>query len=181
MNIPPESLSVECGDHKHGVSYTFCRKITQVIEFSVNNRKYSQSDRVNQGFDNIVSLRPRLIRHPTMARAICPPCTLFIVDLPHCSNNVLYSSARWQPSDSWLRLGWLLVQEQVLPEVGLRRTIGGVRLWERQLQWSWVDQCKVRNRSPVPAGYPGRAEQALLILIREATTIILFSDPTKCN
>lgn len=39
MNIPPDSLSVECGDHKHGVSYTFCRKITQVIEFSVNNRK----------------------------------------------------------------------------------------------------------------------------------------------
>lgn len=37
MAVPPNTLSVECGDHKHGVSYTFCRKITQVIEFSVNN------------------------------------------------------------------------------------------------------------------------------------------------
>uniref|UniRef100_U5ES22 Putative secreted protein n=1 Tax=Corethrella appendiculata TaxID=1370023 RepID=U5ES22_9DIPT len=36
-DIPPDSLSVECGDHKHGVTYTFCRKITQVIEFSVNS------------------------------------------------------------------------------------------------------------------------------------------------
>ncbi|XP_059616216.1 uncharacterized protein LOC132261423 [Phlebotomus argentipes] len=37
QDIPPDELSIECGDHKHGVAYTFCRKITQVIEFSVNN------------------------------------------------------------------------------------------------------------------------------------------------
>lgn len=39
QDIPPDELSIECGDHKHGVAYTFCRKITQVIEFSVNNCK----------------------------------------------------------------------------------------------------------------------------------------------
>lgn len=37
MDLPPNDLSVECGDHKHGVTYTFCRKITQIIEFAVNN------------------------------------------------------------------------------------------------------------------------------------------------
>lgn len=37
MPLPPDDLTVECGDHKHGVQYTFCRKITQIIEFSVNN------------------------------------------------------------------------------------------------------------------------------------------------
>jgi hypothetical protein len=33
---PPQDLSVECGNHHRGVTYTFCRKIKQVIEFSVN-------------------------------------------------------------------------------------------------------------------------------------------------
>lgn len=47
MNIPPDSLSIECGDHKHGVSYTFCRKITQVIEFTVNNRKCHRERETN--------------------------------------------------------------------------------------------------------------------------------------
>ncbi|CAD7079815.1 unnamed protein product [Hermetia illucens] len=37
LDIPPNDLSIECGNHKHGVTYTFCRKITQIIEFAVNN------------------------------------------------------------------------------------------------------------------------------------------------
>ncbi|XP_063700288.1 uncharacterized protein LOC134830667 [Culicoides brevitarsis] len=37
MDIPPEELSIDCEEHKSGVKYTFCRKTTQVIEFSVNN------------------------------------------------------------------------------------------------------------------------------------------------
>lgn len=35
--IPPETLSKECGEHKHGNKFLFCRKITQIIEFAVNN------------------------------------------------------------------------------------------------------------------------------------------------
>lgn len=35
-DIPPKDLSIECGDHQKGVKYSFCRKIKQVIEFSVN-------------------------------------------------------------------------------------------------------------------------------------------------
>lgn len=35
-DVPPTNLSVECGDHQKGVKYTFCRKIKQIIEFSVN-------------------------------------------------------------------------------------------------------------------------------------------------
>lgn len=34
---PPEDLSKDCSEHKNGPKYTFCRKITQIIEFSVNN------------------------------------------------------------------------------------------------------------------------------------------------
>ena len=40
QDIPPDNLLVDCGSHSHGVQYKFCRKITQVIEFSVNNCKY---------------------------------------------------------------------------------------------------------------------------------------------
>ncbi|CAO1320247.1 unnamed protein product [Diamesa serratosioi] len=35
--IPPKELEVDCGNHKKGPEYSFCRKITQIIEFSVNN------------------------------------------------------------------------------------------------------------------------------------------------
>lgn len=38
-DVPPTNLSVECGDHQKGVKYTFCRKIKQIIEFSVNQCK----------------------------------------------------------------------------------------------------------------------------------------------
>uniref|UniRef100_A0A182M2T4 Uncharacterized protein n=1 Tax=Anopheles culicifacies TaxID=139723 RepID=A0A182M2T4_9DIPT len=34
---PPETMSVDCNDHKDGNKYTFCRKIVQIIEFPVNN------------------------------------------------------------------------------------------------------------------------------------------------
>lgn len=63
MAIPPNALSVECGDHKHGVSYTFCRKITQVIEFSVNNCKCGMCGRNKWTCVLGVTLRasPRLI------------------------------------------------------------------------------------------------------------------------
>lgn len=37
---PVKELLVECSDHKNGISHTLCRKITQVIEFSVNSCKY---------------------------------------------------------------------------------------------------------------------------------------------
>lgn len=33
---PPEALRKDCSDLKDGAKYTMCRKITQVIEFSVN-------------------------------------------------------------------------------------------------------------------------------------------------
>lgn len=33
---PPEALKKDCSDLKDGAKYTMCRKITQVIEFSVN-------------------------------------------------------------------------------------------------------------------------------------------------
>jgi len=35
--IPPEALAVDCANKGGGVKYTFCRKIIQIIEFSVNN------------------------------------------------------------------------------------------------------------------------------------------------
>ncbi|KAG5674873.1 hypothetical protein PVAND_004818 [Polypedilum vanderplanki] len=34
--IPPGDLAKDCSDHKNGAKYSFCRKITQIIEFSVN-------------------------------------------------------------------------------------------------------------------------------------------------
>ncbi|XP_076277353.1 UPAR/Ly6 domain-containing protein crok [Lasioglossum baleicum] len=34
--IPPDALKRDCADLKDGAKYTMCRKITQVIEFSVN-------------------------------------------------------------------------------------------------------------------------------------------------
>ncbi|CAO1359773.1 unnamed protein product [Diamesa tonsa] len=34
---PPPELEIDCGTHKKGTEYTFCRKIIQIIEFSVNN------------------------------------------------------------------------------------------------------------------------------------------------
>ncbi|CRL01109.1 CLUMA_CG014265, isoform A [Clunio marinus] len=34
---PPEDLNVDCSTTKGGSKYTFCRKIIQIIEFSVNN------------------------------------------------------------------------------------------------------------------------------------------------
>lgn len=37
---PPAELEIDCGTHKKGTEYTFCRKIVQIIEFSVNNCKY---------------------------------------------------------------------------------------------------------------------------------------------
>lgn len=37
QDIPPKELSIECGDRRGGATYKFCRKITQVIEFSVNS------------------------------------------------------------------------------------------------------------------------------------------------
>lgn len=33
---PPDALKIDCSDLKDGAKYTMCRKITQVIEFSVN-------------------------------------------------------------------------------------------------------------------------------------------------
>lgn len=39
QDIPPTDLSIECGDHQKGVKYSFCRKIKQIIEFSVNQCK----------------------------------------------------------------------------------------------------------------------------------------------
>ncbi|XP_076662103.1 uncharacterized protein LOC143365637 [Halictus rubicundus] len=33
---PPDALKRDCSDLKDGAKYTMCRKITQVIEFSVN-------------------------------------------------------------------------------------------------------------------------------------------------
>ncbi|KAI4493500.1 PREDICTED: uncharacterized protein LOC106790247 [Polistes canadensis] len=33
---PPDALKKDCGDLKDGPKFTMCRKITQVIEFSVN-------------------------------------------------------------------------------------------------------------------------------------------------
>ncbi|XP_012273251.1 uncharacterized protein LOC105695848 [Orussus abietinus] len=33
---PPDSLKKDCSEHVEGAKYTMCRKITQVIEFSVN-------------------------------------------------------------------------------------------------------------------------------------------------
>ncbi|CAK9801621.1 hypothetical protein ANTQUA_LOCUS2927 [Anthophora quadrimaculata] len=33
---PPDALKKDCSDLKDGAKYTMCRKITQVIEFSVN-------------------------------------------------------------------------------------------------------------------------------------------------
>lgn len=36
---PPDALKKDCSDLKNGSKYTMCRKITQVIEFSVNGRK----------------------------------------------------------------------------------------------------------------------------------------------
>lgn len=34
---PPEQYAKECSEQRNGPKYTFCRKITQIIEFSVNN------------------------------------------------------------------------------------------------------------------------------------------------
>ncbi|EAT37771.1 AAEL010260-PA [Aedes aegypti] len=34
---PPNDMMVDCDTHKDGNKYTFCRKIVQSIEFSVNN------------------------------------------------------------------------------------------------------------------------------------------------
>ncbi|CAG9798656.1 unnamed protein product [Chironomus riparius] len=34
---PPKDFEKDCSEHKNGPKYTFCRKITQIIEFSVNN------------------------------------------------------------------------------------------------------------------------------------------------
>ncbi|XP_046413693.1 uncharacterized protein LOC124310551 [Neodiprion virginianus] len=34
--LPPDVLKKDCSDHVEGSKYTMCRKITQVIEFSVN-------------------------------------------------------------------------------------------------------------------------------------------------
>ncbi|XP_036145360.1 uncharacterized protein LOC105836049 isoform X1 [Monomorium pharaonis] len=34
--VPPDSMKIDCSDLKDGAKYTMCRKITQVIEFSVN-------------------------------------------------------------------------------------------------------------------------------------------------
>ncbi|KAK2587849.1 hypothetical protein KPH14_003946 [Odynerus spinipes] len=33
---PPDALKKDCSDLKDGAKYTMCRKITQIIEFSVN-------------------------------------------------------------------------------------------------------------------------------------------------
>lgn len=33
---PPDTMKIDCSDLKDGAKYTMCRKITQVIEFSVN-------------------------------------------------------------------------------------------------------------------------------------------------
>lgn len=40
--VPPAELEKDCSEHKNGPKYTFCRKITQEIDFSVNNCKYLQ-------------------------------------------------------------------------------------------------------------------------------------------
>ncbi|XP_012267386.2 uncharacterized protein LOC105692640 [Athalia rosae] len=34
--LPPDVLKKDCAEHVEGSKYTMCRKITQVIEFSVN-------------------------------------------------------------------------------------------------------------------------------------------------
>lgn len=36
--IPPDAMKIDCSDLRDGAKYTMCRKITQVIEFSVNGR-----------------------------------------------------------------------------------------------------------------------------------------------
>ena len=36
---PPKEFEKDCSESKNGPKYTFCRKITQIIEFSVNNCK----------------------------------------------------------------------------------------------------------------------------------------------
>lgn len=38
--IPPKELEIDCSTKRDGVKYTFCRKITQIIEFAVNGCKY---------------------------------------------------------------------------------------------------------------------------------------------
>ncbi|KAG7205526.1 hypothetical protein KM043_007504 [Ampulex compressa] len=35
-DVPPDALKKDCSELKNGMQYTMCRKITQVIEFSVN-------------------------------------------------------------------------------------------------------------------------------------------------
>jgi len=35
--IPPRELELDCSKKREGSKYTFCRKIIQIIEFSVNN------------------------------------------------------------------------------------------------------------------------------------------------
>lgn len=34
--MPPDTMKIDCANLKDGAKYTMCRKITQVIEFSVN-------------------------------------------------------------------------------------------------------------------------------------------------
>ncbi|XP_058125121.1 uncharacterized protein LOC131281899 [Anopheles ziemanni] len=36
-DVPPETMSVDCTEHKGGLAYKYCRKIVQIIEFPVNN------------------------------------------------------------------------------------------------------------------------------------------------
>lgn len=79
---PPTDLSIECGDHQRGVKYTFCRKIKQFVEFSVNGRKY---------IDSIVcALDEYTLCHSYYNLASTPFCS--------------YSATRY-PSHSQLRLG----------------------------------------------------------------------------
>ncbi|KMQ91358.1 hypothetical protein RF55_8793 [Lasius niger] len=34
--VPPETMKIDCSELRDGAKYTMCRKITQIIEFSVN-------------------------------------------------------------------------------------------------------------------------------------------------
>lgn len=38
--MPPDTMKIDCANLKDGAKYTMCRKITQVIEFSVNGCTY---------------------------------------------------------------------------------------------------------------------------------------------
>lgn len=53
-NKPPDTMKIDCSDLKDGAKYTMCRKITQVIEFSVNGR--TCVDILHEDFQLLINL-----------------------------------------------------------------------------------------------------------------------------